>query len=188
MRRRLLLGWCVLVALGSGVASTPATAASPQIEDPAGDHPVPFMDFTAVKLAVGQGKSGPVLETSFVLAGAVSPESRASMTGYSFTAKVGKCDLLVRFVGYPDGAFDAAGFATTKCGADGRDAGGTFKVSDNTVTVFSSLRDLKGVAIGQTMTDLAAFNSPGEGMYHDDTTTPSAAGDAASSDKPWVIS
>ena len=177
-----------MLTLASTVAGAgPATAAGPQIEDPAGDHPVPFMDFTAVKLAVVQTKAGAALETSFVLAGAVSPESRATMTGYSFTAKVGKCDLLVRFVGYPDGAFDAAGFATTKCGADGRDIGGTFKITDNTVAVTSPLRDLKGVAIGQTMTDLAAFNSPGEGMYHDDTTAPSALGDAASSDKTWTI-
>ena len=169
------------------LAASPGVGQAPQIEDPAGDHPVPFMDFTAVHLAVGQGKTGPVLETSFVLAGAITPETRATMTGYSFTAKVGKCDLLIRFVGYPDGVFDATGFATTKCGADGRDAGGTWKITDKTVTVYSPLRDLKDVSIGQTMTDLAAFNSPAEGMYHDDTTAPSALGDAASSDKSWVI-
>ena len=173
------------VALAGGLAAAPVTAASPQIEDPAGDHPVPFMDFTAVELAVGQGRTGPVLETSFVLSGPITPESRATMTGYSFTAKVGKCDLLIRFVGYPDGVFDAAGFVTTACG--GRDVGGTWKITDNTVTVYSPLRDLKGVGIGQTMTDLAAFNSPGEGMYHDDTTAPSALGDAASTDKSWTI-
>jgi len=43
------------------------------------------------------------------------------------------------------------------------------------------------VAVGQTMTNLAAFNTPAEGMYHDDTTAPSALGDAASSKKPWTI-
>ena len=180
-----MTGWLLVLALAAGWTASPATAATPQIEDPAGDHPAPFMDFTAVELAVGQNKSGPVLETTFVLSGEISPETRATMTGYSFTAKVGKCDLLVRFVGYPDGAFDAAGFASTMCGD--RDVGGTWKISDNTVTVISPLRDLKGVAVGETMTDLAAFSSPAEGMYHDDTTAPSALGDAASSDKPWKI-
>ena len=156
MGRRSIVGLAVFVVLASGFVARPVSAAAPQIEDPAGDHPVPFMDFTAVKLAIGQDKTGPVLETSFVLAGAVSPESRATMTGYSFTAKVGKCDLLIRFVGYPDGAFTS--FATTACGD--RDTGGTWKIAGNTITVFSPLRDLKGVAVGQTMTKLAAFNSP----------------------------
>ena len=78
----------VVVVLASGFVGRPASAAAPQIEDPTGDHPVPFMDFTGVKLALVQGKTGPVLETTFVLAGAVSP-SRTTMTGYSFTAKVG---------------------------------------------------------------------------------------------------
>ena len=170
------------------VAALPATADGPsQIEDAAGDHPVPFMDLTSVTLGVGQTKSGPALEVSFALSGAVSPESRATMTGYSFTAKVGKCDLLVRFVGYPDGVFGASGFASSMCAAGGRDTGGTYKVDDNVVTVMVPLRDLKGVVVGATMTDLKAFTSPGEGMYHDDTTAPSAAGDAAASDKPWTI-
>ena len=110
------------------------------------------------------------------------------MTGYSFTARVGSCDLLVRFVAYPDGAFDSAGFVTAKCGAAGRDVGGTFKLNDAVVVVTTPLRDLKGVAVGQTMTQLRAFTSPAEGMYHDDTTAPSALGDAASSDRGWVIS
>lgn len=109
------------------------------------------------------------------------------MTGYNFTAKVGKCDLLVRYIGYPDGVAGGTEFATTKCGESGRDVGGTSSRTENTITVQSPLRDLRGVAPGMTMTDLAAFNSPVEGMYHDDTTAPSAAGDAASSDKPWVI-
>lgn len=182
-----ILGAILAVLVLAAVAAPPGSAKTAQIEDPAGDHPVPFMDFTAVSLAVVTGKSGLALETTFLLAGLVGSESRSTMTGYSFTAKVGKCDLLVRFVGYPDGAFDAAGFATTKCGESGRDVGGTYSLTENTIVVQSPLRDLKGVAVGQTMTDLAAFNSPGEGMYHDDTTAPSAAGDAASSDKPWTI-
>ena len=171
------------------VASYPATAdgPAPQIEDPAGDHPAPFMDLTAVALRLAPTKSGPALEVSFTLSGAVSPESRASMTGYNFVAKVGRCDLLVRFIGYPDGVFASNGFVSSMCGAGGRDAGGSFTITDNTVTVLAPLRDLKGVAAGQTMTDLSAFTSPGEGMYHDDTTAPSAAGDAAASDKPWTI-
>lgn len=186
MIRKSLGGLLVLFLLVIA-GPVPGRAASHQIEDPATDHPVPFMDLTGIGLAVVQGKGGPALQVAFSLAGAVSPESRAAQTGYSFVSKVGKCDLLVRFVGYPDGAFDAAGFATAKCGETGRDVGGTFKISDNTVTVVAALRDLKGVAVGETMTDLRAFTSPGEGMYHDDTTAPSAAGDAASSDKPWVI-
>lgn len=169
-------------------ASQPGRPESaPQIEDPEGDHPVPFMDLTAVSLGVAQTKSGPALEVSFTLAGEVSPESRTTMTGYSFTAKVGKCDLLVRFVGYPDDVFEANGFASSMCSEGGRDAGGQYTITDNTVTVLAPLRDLKGVEVGQTMTELSAFTSPGEGMYHDDTTAPSAAGDAASSDDPWTI-
>ena len=188
MARRILLSLVVLFIAGGLAPTVSAAPPAPQIEDPAGDHPVPFMDFTEVRLAVVPAKSGLALETTFVLAGAVTPESRTTMTGYSFTAKVGKCDLLVRFIGYPDGGVVSAspGFVTTKCG-EGRDIGGTWKINDNRVIVLSPLRDLKGVAIGATMTDLAAFNAPGEGQYHDDTTAPAVAGDAASSAKSWTI-
>ena len=187
MKRSVKLLACTIVLATCAALTAPASAKSPQIEDPAGDHPVPFMDFTAVSLAVVPAKAGPALETTFQLSGLVGAESRATMTGYSLTAKVGKCDLLVRFVGYPDDVFAASGFVTTKCG-EGRDVGGTYKLTETTITVQSLLRDLKGVEIGQTMTDLAAFNAPVEGMYHDDTTAPAAAGDAASSDKSWTIS
>ena len=187
MARKVLVTVVAALILCGATLTAPVRAGAPQIEDPAGDHPVPFMDFTGVSLAVVPGKGGPALETTFLLSGMVGAESRATMTGYSLTAKVGKCDLLVRFVGYPDGAFDASGFVTTKCG-DGRDVGGSFKITDTTIAVQSPLRDLKGVEIGLTMTELAAFNAPVEGMYHDDTTAPAAAGDAAASDKPWTIS
>lgn len=188
MRRRLISAVLAVLTLASGWA-LPVNAAPPQIEDPAGDHPVPFMDFTSVALAVGQGKTGPYLETTFTLAGMLGQASQTSMTGYSFTATVGKCELLVRYIGYPEGGVISSGtqFVTTKCGAGGRDVGGTASLTENTITVRSPLRDLKGVAIGQTMTNLAAFNAPGEGQYHDDTTAPWAVGDAASSDKPWTI-
>lgn len=146
------------------------------------------MDLTGVGLGLTRVKGSPALEVTFALAGSVTPETRASMTGYSFTAKVGVCDLLVRFIGYPDGVFASSGFVTSKCGASGRDAGGTFVISDDKVIVTTQLRDLKGVVPGAKMTELAAFTSPVEGMYHDDTTAPSALGDHASSDKPWVIS
>jgi hypothetical protein len=185
MSRKVLAAVLVLGALVA--LPLPGRASSDQIADSAGDHPVPFMDITGVGLGLTSAKGAQFLRVTFTLAGAVSPESRATQTGYSFTATVGKCDLLVRFVGYPDDVVDAAGFATTRCGADGKDVGGTFKIQDNTVTVLSPLRDLKGVTPGLTMTDLGAYTSPVEGMYHDETTAPSAAGDAASSDKPWVI-
>ncbi len=173
-----------LLTLSAG----PGQAGPTQIEDAAGDHPVPFMDLTSVGLALTSVKGSPALEVTFTTSGAITPESRATMTGYSLTSKVGSCDLLVRFVGYPDDAFAAAGFATARCGEGGRDAGGTFKITENTVTVVTPLRDLKAIGPGAKMTELAAFTSPGEGMYHDDTTAPSALGDHASSDKPWVIS
>ena len=175
-----------MLTLGSGLASGPARAAAPQIEDPVGDHPIPFMDFTAISLTIGQGKTGTYLETTFSLAGMLGDLSQASMTGYNFTATVGKCELLVRYIGYPPELGIGTGFVTTKCG-DGRDVGGTSTVTENTITVRSLLRDLKGVSVGQTMTNLAAFIAPAEGQYHDDTTAPAAAGDAASSDKSWVI-
>lgn len=187
MRKSLgvLLAVMMLVLVGQA----PGRAAPSQIEDPAGDQPVPFMDLTSVGLAVVQTKGAPGLQVTFTLAGAVSPESRTTQTGYTLTSKVGKCELLIRFMGYPDGAFDSAGDVMARCGAaGGRNAGGTFKISENTITVVANLRDLKGVAVGQTMTDLKAFTSPLEGLYHDETTAPSAAGDAASSDKPWTIS
>ncbi|MBW3536478.1 MAG: hypothetical protein KY395_01735 [Actinobacteria bacterium] len=187
MARRSFAALAALSMLLLAVYPGNADDREPQIEDPAGDHPVPFMDLTAVTLALAATKSGPALEVSFTLSGAVSPESRASMTGYNFTAKVGNCDLLVRFIGYPDGVFSSNGFASSMCSAGGRDAGGSYTITDNTVTVLAPLRDLRGVSAGQTMTDLRAFTSPAEGMYHDDTTAPSAAGDAASSDKPWTI-
>lgn len=187
MPRKSLAALAALAMLLGGSSPGTAEGPEPQIEDPAGDHPVPFMDLTAVTLALAATKSGPALEVSFTLSGEISPESRAAMTGYNFMAKVGQCDLLVRFIGYPDGVFASNGFVSSMCGAGGRDAGGTFTITDNTVTVLAPLRDLKGVAAGQTMTELSAFTSPGEGMYHDDTTAPSAAGDAASSDDPWTI-
>lgn len=186
---KILAGLLATVTCALAVVPV-ASAPPPQIEDPAGDHPAPFMDLTAVSLRVAPGKGGPQLETTFTLAGTTGDAVRASMTGYSFTATVGKCDLLVRFIGYPDGAASSTGFPTAKCGANGRDVGGTFTLKDNTITVRSPLRDLKGVAVGQTMTKLAAFTMPLEGQYHDDNTIarrPAAAGDTASSNKPWVI-
>lgn len=167
-------------------SALPARSEGPQIVDPAGDHPVPFMDLTAVRLGVAEVKGSPVLRVEFTTAGPISPESRATMTGYNFRAKVDKCALLVRFMGYPDGVFTAAGDAVARC-EGGRDAGGTFRINGKSVVVDVPLRDLKGVAVGRTMTDLRAGTSPGEGMYHDDTTAPAAAGDSAASSKPWTI-
>lgn len=183
---RKLLG--VLLAVLALVAIAPSgRASSDQIADAAGDHPVPFMDITGVGLAVVQVKGAPSLQVTFTLAGPVTPETRATQTGYTFVSKVGKCDLLVRFMGYPDGVFTSSGDVATRCGDDGRNVGGNFKIKDNTITVVSSLRDLKEVSVGQTMTELGAFTSPVEGMYHDEGIPGSAAGDTASSDKSWTI-
>ncbi len=165
----------------------PASAKPGEIADPAGDHPVPFMDLTGVRLALVQQRGASALEVTFALNGAITPESRVAMTGYTFLSEVGTCDLMVRFVAYPDGAFEASGFVTTKCGASGRDVAGTYKIKENTIVVTAAIRDLKGVVPGQKMTALRAYTSPVEGMYHDDTTAPAAVGDAASSSEPWTI-
>lgn len=185
MRKLLAL---VLAALALAAVVSPGRAAEDQIADAAGDNPVPFLDLTGVGLAVTSVKGTQYLQTKFILSGPVSPESRVLMTGYSFTSKVAKCELLVRFVALPDGGvFTAPGAVATRCGADGRDVSGTFRIVDNTITVLSPLRDLKEVTLGQTMTDLRAFTSPGEEIYHDETTAPSALGDTATSDKSWLI-
>ena len=183
---RKILG--VVLAVLTLVALAPSgQASSDQIKDAAGDHPVPFMDITGVGLAVVQVKGAPSLQVTFTLAGPITPETRATQTGYTFVSKVGKCDLLVRFMGYPDGVFTAAGDVATRCGDDGRNVGGTFKIKDNTITVVYSLGDLKVVSVGQTMTKLGAFTSPVEGMYHDEGIPGYALGDNASSDKSWTI-
>jgi hypothetical protein len=175
----------LLAAATVGLAPS-GRAAGAQIEDPKGDHPVPFMDLTSVSLELAQAKGGQVLRVQFTTAGPLTPEGRTFMTGYSLRSKVNKCNLLVRFMGYPDGVFAAAGDAVARC-EGGRDVGGTFKINENTIAVDIPMRDLKGVAPGMVMTELRAATSPGEGMYHDDTTAPAAAGDAASSNKPWTI-
>ena len=184
MKARVLV--TAAVALVAAMPMSPASAAPRQIEDPAQDHPVPFMDITGVGLALTRAAGVPALQVTFAVAGAITPETRTAMTGYTFLSEVGSCALMVRFVAYPDGVFTAAGFVTTKCGT-GRDVGGRYTIRGNEITVVSPLRDLRGVVPGAVMTGLRASTAPAEGMYHDDTTAPSALGDAASSAKPWVI-
>lgn len=174
------------LVLGTVMAGPPASAAPPQIEDPANDYPVPFLDLTAVSLAVAQVKGGPALQVTYTLSGVVSPESRYSNSGYSFVSKVGKCDLLIRVI--PGRLAGDPGYVTGRCGlTGGRDVGGTFKISDKTITALVSLRDFKEVGLGKTMTDLRAFTIPGEYAVHDTAEEFSAAGDNASTDKPWTI-
>lgn len=152
------------------------------------DYPVPFLDLTAVSLAVAQVKGAPALQVTYTLNGAVSPESRFSSSGYNFVSKVGKCDLLVRVLTYREEAFTSAGDVTARCGlTTGRNVGGTFKIADNTITALVPLRDFKEVALGKTMTDLRAFTLPGEAAIHDTAEELSAAGDNAASDKSWTI-
>lgn len=186
VNRKLLGALVVALLLGAGIAVPPATAAPPQIEDPANDYPVPFLDLTAVSLSVAQVRGGPALQVTYTLSGTVSAESRYSNSGYSFVSKVGKCDFLVRVI--PGRLAGDPGYVTARCGlVTGRDVGGTFKISDKTITALVSLRDFKEVGLGKTMTDLRAFTIPGEYAVHDTAEEFSAAGDNASTDKPWTI-
>jgi hypothetical protein len=187
VRKTLLVLALALV----GVAGIPVAAdakLAPQITDPSLDYPVPFGDLVSVGVSVVSAKGGDRLEVAFKVAGAISPEGRNLMFGYEFRAKVGKCDLAAGFNAFPSVTENAglpAGASGAQCGATGREIEGTFRIQGDTVTAEIPLRDLKGVALGNPMTGLTASTAPGRGFNGDDTR---AAGDAATSDKAWVLS
>ena len=186
--RKFLIAVSVVLALLASLAGGPARAAAePQIVDPELDYPPPFADLVSVELAVTEKKGISSLEVKFTLAGEISAPSRNLMYGYHFEGKVGKCDLRVGFLAYPMATEPAGlplGSAGGECVGSAKQAGGTFKIEGNTITVPIALGDLAGVVKGATITDLRATTSPGEGLNGDDT---SAAGDAATGDKPWTI-
>lgn len=172
-----------------------ASASGPQIEDAEGDHPVPWVDLTAVQLELVPAKGGQVLEVSFTTSGPITPENRNMMTGYTFQAAAGKgkgakdkvCDLTVIYYAYPSATETLlpAGSAGATCG--GKELSPPFRIDENTVTISVALRDLKDVGVGTVLSDLKAHTAPLEGFDGDDTGLLAQAGDHASSDKSWKI-
>lgn len=186
MPRSLCLLALCLTLLVLNATPTPA-AVQPQITDPALDYPVPFADLTAVTVAVGTARGADRLEITFQVSSDITPEGRNLMTGYEFRAQVGKCELIAGWNAFPSVTENAgipAGSAGAQCGESGREITGTFRITGNTVTAEIPLQDLKGVALGDQMKKLSASTAPGRGLNGDDTR---AAGDAASSDKTWVL-
>lgn len=194
MRRVLSLG-ALSALLIAGAFAPGASANGPQIEDPEGDHPVPWVDLTAVQLQLVPAKGGQVLEVTFTTSGPITPENRNMMTGYTFNATAGKgkgakektCDLAVIYYAYPSATETLlpAGSAGASCG--GKDLSPPFRVDDNTVTISVALRDLTDVGVGTVLSDLTAKTAPFEGFDGDDTGLLAETGDRASSDKSWKI-
>ncbi len=188
--RKLLIGLFVVAVVG-GLAPA-SDAATPQIVDPALDHPVPFEDIVSVELKVVVQKGRDYLQTTFTMSGEVSDASRNAMTGYDFSAKVGTCDLIIVWYAYPM-VTEPAGLPTgsvgTHCGATGKDVGGSFKFGGNTVTITSPMQDLKskGVVRGAKMTKLEAHTAPLEGLAGDDEGALALLGDSSGSDKAWTV-
>ena len=181
-----LLG-CVLVF---GAAAPSGRADGPQLEDPAGDHPVPWVDLTGVQLKLGPGtvRTGPVLDVTFIVAGPITPENRNTMTGYNFEAKIGACKFGAGFNAFP-GATEAelgAGSAGAIC-EGGKELEPPFKITDNTVTLSVGLKDLKGVAAGVVVSEMTASAIPMQGFAGDDTGALALTADTAASDKKFVL-
>lgn len=186
MRKFLIAISLVLAAFGSLVAG-PVRAAEPHITDPALDYPVLFADLVSVDLSVADRRGGHLMVVKFTLAGDVIDQTRNLMYGYTLYGKIGKCDLRVGFNAFPTVTEPAglpAGSAGAWCEGNAKEAGGTFQIEGPTITVRVPLADLPGFVKGATITDLQATTAPGRGLNSDDT---SAAGDFASTDKPWTI-
>lgn len=174
-----------------GAMAAPASAGGPQLEDPAGDHPVPWVDLTGVelKLAPGNIRTGQVLELSFVVAGDITPENRNTMTGYNFNATIGSCKFSGGYNAFP-GATEsqlAAGSAGAAC-EGGKELEPPFKVTGNKVTVTIATRDLKGVVAGAPVSAMSASTVPMQGFAGDDTGALALTGDTAASDKTFALS
>ena len=179
----LLAGLLVFGAMSPG-----ARAGEPEIQDPALDHPPPFADIISVDLEMTTQKGQPYFQVTWEMAGDVSGASRNLMIGYDFSAKVGKCDLRVVWYAFPQ-PLEAAGYPTGSanswCGA--KEMGGTYKVDGSKASIQIPLRDMKGVSVGMTMTELKAWTAYTEALAGDDTGLLAGTGDAAASDKPWTL-
>jgi hypothetical protein len=190
MRRVLVLS-ALATLIVSAAVSAPAVADGPQLEDPAGDHPVPWVDLVGVELKLGAGnvRTGPVLEVTFSVAGDITPENRNTMTGLNFDAKIGSCKFGAGYNAFP-GATEAelgAGSAGAIC-EGGKELEPPFKVQGNSVTLTIALRDLKGVVAGAVVSEMSASSVPMQGFAGDDTGALALTGDTASSDKSFPLS
>ena len=189
MSRRLAA--LFLAALFVVGLSPDARAATPQIVDPALDHPAPFADLTSVELKATKVRGRDFLEVTFTVAGEISAPSRNLMTGYTFNGKVGKCELYVLWYAYPmltEPAGLPTGSSGAHCGKAGKDVGGSYRIKGNAVIVTVPLQDLKGVTRGATVTELKAHTALIEGLDGDDNGVLAYTGDAATGSKPWTIS
>lgn len=190
MIRRLMLAILVLCAVSSGGLAPPGRANSPQIEDPAGDHPVGWADLVSVSLDVTNSPTGEKLEVKFTLAEASTADNRRTMTGYNLNGTVGKCALAVIFEALPNAAPDIGvteGYATAHCGDPADFVTGAYRFDDKSIIVSYPLLDLRGVPLGATMKDLRAHTAPVQGFAHDENLILANAGDHATSDKTWVV-
>ena len=189
MKRVLLV--LLTASLLAGGSSLSARAGGPQLVDPAGDHPVPWADLTGVELKLGPGnvRTGPVLDLTFIVSGAISPESRNMMTGYNFSAKIGSCKFSAGFNAFPSATEGAlpAGSAGAIC-EGGKQLEPPFKIKGNTVTLSIGIRDLKGVVAGAVVSKMTASTVPVQGFAGDDTGALALTGDTAASDKTFPLS
>lgn len=189
--KRALSPAIVLALLAFGALSAPVIAEGPQLQDPKGDHPLPWADLTGVgmKLAPGNARTGPILELTFFVAGDITPENRNMMTGYNFAAKIGSCKFSAGYNSFP-GATESqlpAGSAGAIC-EKGRQLEPPFKVTGNRVTLSIGISDLKGVVAGATVSGMSASSVPVQGFAGDDYGVLAHAGDAAASDKTFPLS
>lgn len=150
---------------------------------------MPWADLTGVELKLGPGnvRTGPVLELTFIVSGAITPENRNTMTGYNFDATIGSCKFSAGFNAFPDAAGLGAGSAGAVC-EKGRDLEPPFRIKDNTVTLSIGLKDLEGVVAGAIVSDMTASTVPVQGFAGDDTGALALAGDSATSDKTFPLS
>lgn len=187
--KRLLTAAALASLLIFGAMSPATRADGPQLEDPE-DHPVPWVDLTGVqlKLAPGNVRTGPVLEVTFIAAGDISPESRNTMTGFNFDAKIGSCKFGAGYNAFPSvtEAQLGAGSAGAMC-EGGKELDPPFAVKGNTVTLSIGLRDLKGVVAGAIVSEMTASSVPMQGFAGDDTGALALTGDTAASDKTFSL-
>lgn len=192
MNRKIAGVIAVLVAAVVVLPAPGARAATPQIVDPALDHPLPWADLVSVELGVTKVRNRDFLSVTFTTSGEISDPSRNTLTGYTFQGKAGTCELTVLWYAFPmvtEPAGLPPGSPGAFCGAAGKDLGGSFTRKGNSVTVLVPMQDMagKGVVKGASMTNLTAHTALLEGIAGDDTGLLANTGDAAASDKPWVI-
>lgn len=158
MRRSLLAALAVAVLPATAIAGG---GQRPQLEDPAGDWPVPSSDLTAVALST----AGHALRVELKL---VSPPAQGEATAYVVSFAYPGCqrlDVIYQYGAGVPGAVDGAYTDASTCANASALVAGS-ELTDTAVTVQGSsvvwqVPLSRGLRVGARVTALKAHTSPG---------------------------